>query len=257
MGCVISRTADKWFAAIQVELSELPRKVKDSDKTIGLDLGINSAIATSDGAFYKAPKPLKNLESKLKRQHKSVSRKPKGSNNRKKAVTKLSKIHARIANIRNDWNNKVTSKLIDENQVICLEDLNVAGMIKNNLGKSLSDVSLGEICRQFQYKAAIYGREIRFVNRFYPSSKTCSNCGCIKQDLKRGDEIYNCQDCGFVVDRDLNAAINIRNCAVVTNEVIVANKIPKDIRESAAKPRKLEETRKFESLIQESLGAAR
>jgi putative transposase len=215
MGAVISRTADKWFVSINVELQELPKQVPNSNKIIGLDLGINSAIATSDGLEFKAPKPLKaNLEL-LKRRSRQHSRKVRGSNNRKKSQVKLSKLHAKIANIRKDWTHKITSKLIDENQVVCLEDLNVKGMVQNHcLARSLSDVSLGEIRRQLEYKASLYGRQIRYVNRFFPSSKTCSNCGSVKKSLSQNEQTFNCQDCGFEIGRDWNAAINIRNCAI-------------------------------------------
>jgi putative transposase len=214
MGAVISRTADKWFVSINVELQELPKQVPNSNKIIGLDLGINSAIATSDGLEFKSPKPLKSKLELLKRRSRQHLRKARGSNNRKKSQLKLSKLHAKIANIRKDWTHKITSKLIDENQVVCLEDLNVKGMVQNHkLARSLSDVSLGEIRRQLEYKAALYGRQIRYVNRFFPSSKTCSNCGTVKESLGLETRTFNCQDCGFEIGRDWNAAINIKNTA--------------------------------------------
>jgi putative transposase len=215
MGAVISRTADKWFVSINVELQELPKQVPSSDKIVGLDLGINSAIATSDGLEFKAPKPLKSKLELLRRRSRQHSRKVKGSNNRKKSQVKLAKLHTKIANIRKDWTHKITSKLIDENQVVCLEDLNVKGMVQNHkLARSLSDVSLGEIRKRLEYKASLYGRQIRYVNRFFPSSKTCSRCGTVKASLGQNEETFNCQDCGFEIGRDWNAAINIKNCAI-------------------------------------------
>jgi putative transposase len=215
MGAVISRTADKWFVSINVELQELPKQVPNSNKIIGLDLGINSVIATSDGLEFKAPKPLKSKLKLLRRRSRQHSKKVKGSKNRKKSQLKLAKLHAKIANIRKDWTHKITSKLIDENQVVCLEDLNVRGMIQNHkLARSLSDVSLGEIRRQLEYKASLYGRQIRYVNRFFPSSKTCSRCGTVKEILGQNEQTFSCSDCGFEIGRDWNAAINIRNCAI-------------------------------------------
>jgi putative transposase len=214
MGAVISRTADKWFVSINVELQELPKQVTNSNKIIGLDLGINSAIVTSDGLEFKAPKPLRSKLKLLQRRSRQHSRKVEGSNNKKKSQVKLAKLHEKIANIRKDWTHKITSKLIDENQVVCLEDLNIKGMVQNHkLARSLSDVSLGEIRRQLEYKAALYGRQIRYVNRFFPSSKTCSRCGTIKESLGLETRTFNCRDCGFEIGRDWNAAINIRNTA--------------------------------------------
>ena len=214
MSCTISRTADQWLASISVELSELPKQIKSTNKTVGLDLGIKTAVVTSDGVSFKSPKPLSKYAKKLKRQSQTLSRRVKGSNNRNKAKIKLSKTHAKIARIRKDFIHKTTSKLIDENQVICLEDLNVAGMKKNHkLARSLSDISFSEIRRQLEYKAALYGRQIKFVDRFFPSSKTCSKCGIVKESLSLKERTFECI-CGFSIDRDINAAINIRNFAV-------------------------------------------
>ena len=214
MSCTISRTADQWFASIVVELSELPRAVKSSNKSVGLDLGIKTAVVTSDGISFHSPKPLKRYTKKLKRQSRTLSRRVKGSNNRNKAKVQLARIHSKITRIRQDFIHKATTKLIDENQVICLEDLNVKGMVKNHsLARSLSDISFGEIRRQLEYKAALYGRQVKFVDRFFPSSKTCSKCGIVKKSLSLKERTFNCV-CGFNIDRDINAAINIRNFAV-------------------------------------------
>ena len=239
MSCTISRTADQWFASIAVELSELPKQVKSSNKSVGLDLGIKTAIVTSDGVSFQSPKPLKRYAKKLKRQSQTLSRRKKGSNNRNKAKVQLSKTHAKIARIRQDFIHKTTSKLIDENQVICLEDLNVKGMKKNHkLARSLSDISFGEIRRQLEYKAALHGREIKFVDRFFPSSKTCSNCGIVKESLSLGERTFKCQDCGFSLDRDINAAINIRNFAVLRAGDFIPGRIGADSPESGNKCRK-------------------
>lgn len=211
----VKRVADQWYLIVQMEVSQPFRKVKLTDKKVGLDLGLKTTIVTSDGQRFNSPKPLRKFEKKLKKLQRSLSRKVKGSNNREKAKVKLSRLHNRIANIRNDWSHKVTTKLIDENQVICLENLNVSGMLKNHkLAKSISDVSWSEIRRQLEYKANWYGREVRFVDRFYPSSKTCSKCGCVKESLSLKERVFSCNDCGNVLDRDINAAINIRDGAV-------------------------------------------
>ena len=212
MSGVVSRTADQWYISIAVELDKLPRTVKATSKVVGIDLGLKETIVTSDGDRFKAPKPLKKYSKMLARRSKQHSKKVKGSNNKYKSQMKLAKLHAKIANIRKDFNHKATTKLIDENQVIGLEDLNVAGMLKNHcLAKAISDVSWSEIRRQLEYKSAIYGREVRLVNRFFPSSKTCSKYGSVKKTLGLDERVFRCSDCGYIIDRDLNAAINIRN----------------------------------------------
>ena len=217
MSGVVSRTANRWFISISVELEAPPKQVNPSTKTIGLDLGLKTTIVGSDGQEYQAPRPLKKYTKLLKRRSRQHSRKVKGSNNRKKSQAKLAKLHARIANIRKDWTHKVTLKLIDENQVIGLENLNVQGMMANHKSaKAISDVSWSEIRRQLEYKAVLYGREVKFVDRFYPSSKTCSKCGSIKEKLGLNERTFVCLECGFAADRDLNAAINIENTVGVT-----------------------------------------
>ena len=212
MSGVVSRTADRWYLSITVELDKLPRTVKKTSKVVGVDLGLKETIVTSDGDIFKAPKPLKKYGKILAKRNKQHSRKVKGSKNRNKSQMKLAKLHAKIANIRKDFTHKATSKLIDENQVIGLEDLNVAGMMKNHcLAKAISDVSWYKIRRQLEYKAAIYGREVRLVGRFFPSSKICSKCGSVKKNLELSERVFKCSDCGYIIDRDLNAAINIKH----------------------------------------------
>lgn len=139
-----------------------------------------------------------------------MSRKVKGSNNRTKARLKLAKAHERIRNQKQDFLHNITSKIINENQVIIIEDLNVSGMLKNHkLAKSIQELSLYEFRRQLEYKSKWYGRELILVDRWFPSSKTCSCCGWKNKDLKLSDREFKCQDCGSVLDRDLNASLNI------------------------------------------------
>jgi len=212
MSGVVSRTADQWFLSVTVELDKLPRTVKKTSKVIGIDLGLKETIVTDDDDRFKSPKPLKRYGKILARRSRQHSRKGKGSNNKYKSQMKLAKLHAKIANIRKDFTHKATSRLIDENQVIGLEDLNVAGMMKNHcLAKAISDVSWYEIRRQLEYKAKLYGRGVRLVNRFFPSSKTCSKCGSVKKSLELSERVFKCSDCGYTIDRDLNAAINIKH----------------------------------------------
>ncbi|CAN2042495.1 transposase [Candidatus Magnetomoraceae bacterium gMMP-15] len=150
------------------------------------------------------------LLKKKKRLNKQLSRKEEKSNNRKKAKLKLAKIEAQIANIRNDYLHQTTTKLILNHSFIGMEDLNIKGMMKNHkLARHLSDQAFGEFKRQIQYKAKEYDTNVEFIDRFFPSSKKCSKCGEIKKNLKLSDRMFNCSYCGFHIDRDVNAAINI------------------------------------------------
>lgn len=214
MSATISREADKWFISIAVDVGEL-KKSRVANNEIGIDLGIKSALVCSDNQVFNAPKPLKQNIIKLKLLSKSNSRKQKGSKNKKKSQLKLAKLHIKIKNIRNDWIHKITTKLVRENQTICLEDLNVKGMMANHrLAKSISDIGFSKIRRQLEYKSKIYGNQMIIINRWLPSSKTCSNCGCKKELLSLFDRSFKCDECGFELDRDLNAAINIKTAGL-------------------------------------------
>lgn len=209
MNAVVSREADKWFISISVDVGDLV-KLRASDAQIGVDLGLKTAIVTSDGEAFDAPKPLKKNLKKLARLSRQHSRKQKGSKNKEKSRIKLARLHSRMANIRKDWTHKITTKLCRENQTICLEDLKVKNMMKNHcLAQSISDVRWSEIRRQLEYKATIYVGKVVVINQWLPTSKTCSNCGCKKEELSLKERIFHCDDCGFTMDRDLNASHNI------------------------------------------------
>jgi len=207
----ISRVADMWFISISVEIEDY-EKQRDFDNCIGIDLGIKDFIITSNGYKSGRLNPLKRNLKKLQKLSRKHSRKKKGSKNRNKARIKLARLHYKIACKRKDAIHKVTTQLCKENQFIAIEDLNVKGMIKNHkLSRSITDTGFGEFRRQLEYKCKIWGNKIVEISRFFPSSKMCSNCGCLKQDLKLSDRIYKCEHCGFIIDRDLNASINILN----------------------------------------------
>ncbi len=208
MSAIVSWEADKWFISITVEADFKRERIADGQ--IGIDLGIKAAIATSDGQMSDAPKPLKRYLKKLKRLNRAHSRKTKGSVNRKKSQRTLARLHARIKNIRKDWTHKITTKLCRENQTICLEDLKVKNMMKNHkLARAISDIGFYEIRRQIEYKSKLYGNEVVVINQWLPTSKTCSNCGCKKDVLALSERVFSCKECGFSLDRDLNAARNI------------------------------------------------
>jgi putative transposase len=181
-----------------------------TDKAVGLDVGITSLIATSDGKKIANPKHFKRLHKKLRRAQKALSRKQKVSNNRHKARLKAAKIHGQIADARKDFLHKLTTQLVRENQTIIVEDLAVKNMVLNRkLAQAISDASWGELTRQLTYKCQWYGRELVKIDRWFPSSKRCENCGHIVEKMPLSVREWECPNCGMNHDRDLNAAKNI------------------------------------------------
>ena len=201
----------EYYLSILVN-GDLTHKVKESHHTIGVDLGIKDFVITSEGEVFENLHFKKNETKKLIRLQKQLSRKQNGSNNRNKARIKLAKAYKRITDKKQYYLHQVSNYLIDENQVICMEDLNVSGMLKNHkLAESIQELKLGEFRRMLEYKANWYGRKLVFVDRFYPSSKTCNHCGYINKKLKLSDRQWVCPDCGEIIERDYNAALNIRD----------------------------------------------
>jgi len=214
MSVIISRQAQRWFASILVDTEDITHERRDN-KTCGIDLGVKQLVTLSDGTKYDGANSLEKAIKKRSRLHRELHRRKKGSNNRRKTAKKIAQMEYRIACIRNDALHKATTDIVLNNEYIGLEDLNTKGMLKNKrLARRISDQAFGEFRRQIEYKADWYGSNVIFVDRFYPSSKTCSQCGHIKEDLKLSDRIYKCDKCGFEGDRDLNAAINIKNNAI-------------------------------------------
>ena len=188
----------------------LTRKVKDTNSAIGIDLGIKDFVITSEGEVFDNLHFKKSETKKIKRLQHWLSKKQKGSNNRNKARIRLAKVYKKINDRKQYYLHAVSNSLIDENQVICMEDLNVRGMVKNhNLAESICEMNFGEFRRILEYKANWYNRKIVFVDRFYPSSKTCHNCGYINKNLTLKDRQWICPQCGNMVERDYNAALNI------------------------------------------------
>ena len=184
-------------------------------------MGIKDFAVLSNGEKFENPKYLKVSIKKLKALQRQVSRKVKGSNNRRKAINKLAKLHEKITNQRNDFQNKLSFKLISENQAIALETLNVDGMIKNHhLALSISDASWSSFVTKLQYKAEWSGKTILRIGRFQPSSKVCNNCGYYNKDLTLKIREWTCPDCNAFHDRDVNAAINIKKFALIDQNLI-------------------------------------
>jgi len=205
----ISKTrSGKYFVSLSCEV-EVKTKPK-TNKNVGIDLGIKEFATLSDGVVFNNPKYHRKYEEKLTREQRRFSKMKNGSSNREKQRVKVARIHEKIKNSRLDYIHKITTHLVDNYDVIVIEDLNVRGMVKNHkLAKSISDASFYEFRRQLEYKCAWYGKELITISRWFPSSKTCSNCGYIKDDLKLSDRIYECEHCGLSIDRDLNASMNI------------------------------------------------
>jgi putative transposase len=214
LSATVSEQAGRWFVSIQVEEDQEHPECTASS-AIGVDLGGKILATLSDGTTFENPRPLKHAQKRLKRLERQKSRRKKGSKNRAKTVAKLAKHHARISPIRKDASHKLTSYLCKNHALIAIEDLHVAGMVKNHcLAQAVSDSNFGEIRRQLEYKTKWYGVHLVAIDRFYPSSQLCSHCEWRNEALTLADRVFVCQDCGAVTDRDYNAAQNIRNVAV-------------------------------------------
>lgn len=217
--CTISRTStSKYFISILVDdKKHVPEQQPFTpDTTIGIDVGLKHFATLSDGTKIDNPKFFVKSSRKLKKLQQSVSRKVIGSKNYQKSKLKVAKCHEIIANQRSDFLHKLSCKLVSENQAIAIEDLNVLGMIKTrNLAKHITDVSWSEFRRQLEYKCKNFGKTLLVIGRFEPSSKICNHCGYHNNNLELKDRIWVCPECGYELDRDVNAAINIKKFALL------------------------------------------
>lgn len=199
----------RWYVSIRFNDGRNQR-LDPIDKAVGIDLGISSLITTSDNQKISNPKSFDKYYQRLRKAQKSLSRKQKDSNNRIKARLKVARVHAKIADSRQNYLHKLTTQLIRDNQTIVVEDLAVRNMVKNpQLAKAISDAAWGEFVRQLDYKSQWYGRTLIKIDRWFPSSKMCSSCGHIVENLPLNIREWDCPNCGVRHDRDINASINI------------------------------------------------
>lgn len=209
----VSKMPDgKYFASLLVEDGIDKPKSSSEGKAIGIDLGLTDFAVTSDGSKFANPRYLKKHERNLKRKQRKLSRKKKGTQNRNKARIKVATVHAKIARVREDFHHKLSRKIVNENQVIAVEDLAVKNMVKNhNLAKAISDVGWGQFCTMLKYKAEFEWKVYLEVGRFFPSSHLCSNTLLPLEKMDLSIRSFECPHCHKRHDRDINAAINIRN----------------------------------------------
>ena len=211
----VKERAGKWYVALQVEV-EKPMPPVKTQSIVGVDLGIKTLATCSNSEVFENLKALGRNLSRLRQLGRHVSRKVKSSKNRRKAADRLARFYQHISNARKDHLHKITTHLTKTKSAVVIEDLNVSGMMKNRcLSRAISDLGLQEFRRQLEYKGIWYGCQVIVADRFFPSSKTCSKCGQIKDDLELLDRVYSC-DCGNEMDRDLNAAINLETYGVCT-----------------------------------------
>jgi putative transposase len=213
----VTERAGRWFVSLQVEMEI--EKVPPKEAAVGVDVGISALATLSDGKTFENPRALLGAERKLKLLQRSVSRKRKGSKNRQKAVRKLAKAHARVANLRENVLHEISSAIAKRFGIVGMEDLNAEGMGRNHcLAKALKDAAFSELRRQVEYKTSWNGGRVVLADRFYPSSRTCSGCKKVKEHLGLSERIFRCDTCGLVIDRDQNAALNLKDVAASDTE---------------------------------------
>jgi len=213
LSATISQEADRFYVSIVCMVKRQEPKTKEvrsEDDIIGVDLGLSSFAVLSDGTKVDAPKPLAKKIKILKRRSKQFSRKQKGSNNSKKYALKLARLHRKIKNIRQDFLHKLSTWLARTKPVIVVEDLNVRGLSRGRLSRSISDAGWGTFRRMLEYKAKWYGATLIVAPKSFPSTRLCSSCGHLHGKILLSQRVFRCENCGLQIDRDLNAALNLK-----------------------------------------------
>jgi putative transposase len=210
MSVTVSRIANRWFASFAVQVAMTPTP-SENQAVVGVDLGVKALATLSTGETVEGPKPLRKQLQALRRCSKRLSRKVKGSANRQKAQQRVARLHYRIACQRKDSLHKLSTDLVRRFGTIVLEALHVKGMVRNRkLARAISDMGLGRFRQMVSYKAQAAGVQVVYADRWFPSSKLCSQCGALCDDLPLSQRAYICA-CGLAIDRDLNAALNLKN----------------------------------------------
>jgi putative transposase len=213
LSATISREADRFYVSLTCEVERpdpKPKEVRSEDDVVGIDLGLSSFATLSDGTPIDAPKPLAKKLRLLKRRSKQLSRKEKGSNNSKKAALVLARLHRKVKNLRRDFLHKFTTWLARTKPAIVVEDLNVRGLSRSPLSRSVADVGWGAFLRMLEYKAKWHGTTLIVAPRSFPSTRLCSRCGHLHGKMPLSQRVFRCEACGLEIDRDLNAAINLK-----------------------------------------------
>ena len=211
----ISQDGGKWYCSVLCEYT-VSDKAKECDNVVGCDVGLKEFATLSNGTVISNPKHTKKYENKLAKEQRKLSKKQKGSKNRFKQRLKVRRIQNKVRDTRKDFLHKTSNSIAKNYDGIAVEDLNIKGMMKNHcLAKSIGDVSWSEFNRQLEYKCKWSFKHYLKIGRFEPTSKTCSNCGCV-QEMPLSKRIFDCPDCGISIDRDLNASLNIRNIGINT-----------------------------------------
>ena len=223
LSATISERGNRWFVSLQVEEEIAERQA--AGQPIGIDLGLNHMAVTSAGQTYENPKALKQALKRLARLQRELHRRRPGSRNRAKTRAKIARLHYRISCLRQEAIHQVTSAIVARTKpdtqrpsVVVMENLNVRGMMQNRkLARSIADVGMGEFGRQIRYKCDWYGISLLEADRWFPSSKQCSRCGQRKESLTLSERTYHCPNCGLMIDRDLNAAINLKQLSTASS----------------------------------------
>ncbi len=249
MSATVSRVADRWFVSITVETESAPMTQAENQGAVGVDLGVSALATLSTGEVITGPKAHKALLKRLQRLSRSLSRKVKGSANRRRARAKLARLHSRISNVRKDALHQLTTDLTCRFHTIGVENLNVRGMVKNrHLSRAVSDMGFFEFRRQLEYKAAQRGGVVVVADQWYPSSKTCSACGYKLEVLPLAVRGWTCAACDANHDRDVNAAINLMNLAVSSTVSVCGEEGADSARKSRVKPSSVKQKVSFESV---------
>jgi len=208
----ITQDGEQWYCSVNVELKCKEKSVSTNSDVVGIDVGLKTFATMSDGSVIENPKILRKHEKRLATAQRRLSRKQKGSRNRYKQRNKVQRLHRKARNVRRDFQHKATAHMIAKYVGFAMEDLNIKGILSNHcLSKAVSDCGWFEFKRQLRYKSEWSGKPLVEIGRFEPSSKTCSDCGWIDKNLTLKDREFVCLECGQVMDRDLNAAVNIKN----------------------------------------------